>query len=48
MTIIFYCSKPYGSPTRVTRLNVAPNMADPISLKRKGTVALNAYIVVIA
>ena len=31
-TIIFQCSKNYGSPTRVTRLKVAPNMADPISL----------------
>ena len=32
MTIIFQRSKNYGSPTRVTRLKVAPNMADPISL----------------
>ena len=31
-TIIFQCSKNYGTPTRVTRLKVAPNMADPISL----------------
>ena len=31
-TTIFQCSKNYGSPTRVTRLRVAPNMADPISL----------------
>ena len=31
-TIIFHCSKNYSSPTRVTRLKVAPNMADPISL----------------
>ena len=30
-TIIFQCSKNYGTPTRVTRLKVAPNMADPIS-----------------
>ena len=34
-TIIFQCSKNYGSPTRVTRLKVAPNMADPISLNEK-------------
>ena len=27
----FRCSKNYGSPTRVTMLKVAPNMADPIS-----------------
>ena len=25
----------YGSPTRVTRLKVAPNMADPISFNEK-------------
>ena len=31
-TIIFQCSKSYGSSTRVTRLKVAPNIADPISL----------------
>ena len=31
-TTIFQCSKSYGSPTRVTRLKVASNMADPISL----------------
>ena len=30
---IFQCSKNYGSPTRVTSLKVAPNMADPISIK---------------
>ena len=29
--IIFQCSKNYGSPTRVPRLKVAPNMADHIS-----------------
>ena len=34
-TIIFQCSKKYASPTRVTSLNVAPNMADPISLNEK-------------
>ena len=34
-TIIFQCSINYGSPTRVTRLKVAPNMADPISLNKK-------------
>ena len=33
--IIFQCSKNYGSPTRVTRLKVTPNMADPISLNEK-------------
>ena len=31
-TIIFHFSKNYGNPTRVTRLKVAPNMADQISL----------------
>ena len=31
-SIIFQCSKSYGSPTFVTRLKVALNMADPISL----------------
>ena len=31
-TIVFQCSQSYGTPTRVTRLKVAPNMADPISL----------------
>ena len=30
---LFQRSKSYGSPTRVTRLKVAPNMADPISIK---------------
>ena len=34
-TIIFQCSKNYGSPTRVTRLKVEPNMADSISLNEK-------------
>ena len=29
--------KKYGSPTRVTRLKVAPNMADPISGKENRT-----------
>ena len=32
-TTIFQCSKNYCSPTRVTILKFAPNMADPISLK---------------
>ena len=32
-TTIFQCSMNYCSPTRVTRLTVAPNMADPISRK---------------
>ena len=31
-TIIFQCSKNYSTPTRVTRLKVGPNTADPISL----------------
>ena len=31
-TFICQCSKNYGSPTRVTRLKVAPNMVDAISL----------------
>ena len=30
--MIFQCSKNYGSPTSVTMLKVAPNMADPISI----------------
>ena len=30
---IFQRSKNYGSPTHVTRLKVAPNMADPNSRK---------------
>ena len=34
-TIIFQCFKNNGGPTHVTRLNVAPNMADPISLNEK-------------
>ena len=34
-TIIFQCSKNDGSPTRVTRLKVAPNMVDSISLNEK-------------
>ena len=29
----FQCSKNHGSPTHVTRLKVAPKMADPISFK---------------
>ena len=32
-TTIFQCSKNYVSLTCVTRLKVAPNMADPISIK---------------
>ena len=31
-TTIFQCSKNYDSPTRVTRLKAALNMADLISL----------------
>ena len=34
-TIIFQCSKNYGSPTPVTRSKVAPNMTDPINLNEK-------------
>ena len=34
-TIIFQCSKNYGSPTRVTRIKVEPNTADPISVNEK-------------
>ena len=34
--IIFQCSKNYYSPTCVTRLKLAPNMAEPISLKGCG------------
>ena len=40
-TIIFQCSKNYGSPTHITRLKVAPNMADPNSLNEE-TVALKS------
>ena len=32
-TMIFQCSNKYSTPTRVTRSNVGPNMADPISPK---------------
>ena len=40
-TVIFQCSKKYGSPTRVTRLKVELNMTDPISLnENKNTIAL--------
>ena len=35
-SIIFQCSKNYDSPTRVTRLKVAPSMADPVSLNENG------------
>ena len=31
-TIIFQCPKKHGTTTSVTRLKVAPNMVDPISL----------------
>ena len=31
------CSKNYGSPTRVTRLKVEPNLAEPISIKNSGS-----------
>ena len=34
-TIIFQCSKNYSSLTRVTRLKIAPNMTNPISLNEK-------------
>ena len=32
---MFQYSKNYGTPTRVTRLKVEPNMVDPISLNEK-------------
>ena len=35
MLIIFQCSKNNDSPTGVTRLKVASDMADPISLNEK-------------
>ena len=46
-TIIFQCSKNYGSPTRtrVSRLKVAPNMADPISLNEKRPYRYKNYLV---
>ena len=31
-TIVFQCYKIYGPPTPITKLQDAPNMADPISL----------------
>ena len=34
-TTIVQCSKNYGSSTRVTRLEMAPNMVDPIDLNEK-------------
>ena len=34
--LVFQCSKIYCNPTRVTRLNFAPNMVIPISLNEKG------------
>ena len=44
-TSIFQCSKKYGSPTRETRMKVALNMADPISLNKKEiTVALSVLL----
>ena len=39
-TIIFHCSKNDASPLRVTRLKVAPNTVDPISLNESIKVAL--------
>ena len=38
-TTILQCFKNYGSPARVTRLKVAPKMADPISINAQ-TVAI--------
>ena len=35
-TIIFECSKNYISSTPATRLKIAPNMADPISVHENG------------
>ena len=32
-TTIFRCFKNYGNPSHITRLKVAPNMADPTSMK---------------
>ena len=41
-TIIVQCSKNYGTPTRIARLKIEPNMADRRSdmSQRKVTVAL--------
>ena len=36
-TTIMRCSKQYGSPTRVTRFKVAPNMSDPTSCNIQST-----------
>ena len=33
LTAIFQCSKTYGSPTRVSGLKIATNLADPIICK---------------
>ena len=35
LSIIFQCSKNYSSPTCVTRLKIAPNIADPTSIDQK-------------
>ena len=34
-TTAFQCTKNYGSATHVTRLKVAPNMADLLSIKAR-------------
>ena len=36
-TIIFQRSKNYGSPTLVTRMKIAPNIADPTSMQHSVT-----------
>ena len=41
----FQCSKNYGSLTHVTWFKVAPNMADPISIKDSDS-RLNKHLLV--
>ena len=42
--ITFHCSKNYGSPTRATRLKVAPSMEDPISLNENRLVSYGVML----
>ena len=42
-TIIFQCSRSYGTPTLVTRLNIAPNISIPDQSQRELNVALNNF-----
>ena len=42
-TTIFQRSKYYDSPTRVTRLKVESNMADPINIRHKDSTLKNWF-----